>query len=240
MKKFMTAVLVVAVLLVIGGITGNIFSNTYDGAGIPYAGSNHFRGGMMNRSFSANRSNQGEVMDMDELKDRVEDYIAGYDENLAISDIFVFEDSDYYFSIMEKDTGMGAMELLVNPYTGDVYPEFGPNMMWNIKYGRHNNQGYGMMVRGRGMTGGSTFEGNTISEENARRFAAEYLDKYTNKDYLVSDEGHEFHGYYTFHMEEAETTVGMLSVNGLTGDVWYHDWHGTLIEVIDGHSDDTH
>jgi hypothetical protein len=30
------------------------------------------------------------------------------------------------------------MELLVNPYTKEVIPEYGPNMMWNLKYGMHN------------------------------------------------------------------------------------------------------
>ena len=27
--------------------------------------------------------------------------------------------------------------------------------------------------------------------------------------------------------------VGMLSVDGFTGQVWYHNWHGTFIEKIE-------
>jgi hypothetical protein len=29
----------------------------------------------------------------------------------------------------------------------------------------------------------------------------------------------------------------MMSVNGFTGEVWYHDWHGTVTQIIDGHSE---
>jgi hypothetical protein len=29
----------------------------------------------------------------------------------------------------------GAMELLVDKSSGAIFPEYGPNMMWNLKYG---------------------------------------------------------------------------------------------------------
>jgi len=248
MKKFMIVVIVIAVLLVLGGIAGNVLSRNYNiGINTSYTEQDYPRGGMMYESYSDSDFNQDEILGIDELEENVKDYISEYDENLVISDIFIYEDSDYYFSIMEQDTGIGAMELLVNPYTGYVYPEYGPNMMWNIKYGMHNNNSYGIMNKGWGMMGrnyGSTyyssdinFEGNTISLETAKEAAQTYLDEYIDQNYQVSDDVHEFYGYYTFHIDEAGNTVGMLSVNGLTGEVWYHTWHGTLTEVIEGHDD---
>ena len=246
MKKLMIVVLIVGSLLIAGGIAGSIFGRSFDDAeDAPYADSNYFRGSMMYDRYVQSDSDQDEVLDIDVLTERVEEYIAGYDENLVISDIFVFEDSEYYFSIMEEDTGMGAMELLVDQYTGNVFPEYGPNMMWNLKYGMHNNSGYGMMDRGRGMMGrgyrtpyysyDGDFEGNTISKADAQQSAQKYLDEYMSEDYLVTDDSHEFYGYYTFHIQKDGEPSGMLSVNGLTGEVWYHDWHGTLTEIIEGH-----
>jgi hypothetical protein len=30
----------------------------------------------------------------------------------------------------------------------------------------------------------------------------------------------------------------MLSVNGITGEVWYHNWHGDLDKVVEMDKDD--
>lgn len=199
----------------------------------------YFGRGMMGRYFRSTQD--GETLDLEALEDNVNEYIDGFDEKLAISDIFVFEDSDYYFSIVEEKTGLGAFELLVDPYTGDVYPEMGPNMMWNLKYGMHATSNYGIM-NGRGMMGRYNYsdsyavqndgaERNTVSYNEALGFAEGYL----QNGYTVSGEGHEFYGYYTFHTQLDGEEAGMMSVNGFTGDVWYHTWHGELIEIVSGH-----
>jgi hypothetical protein len=39
-----------------------------------------------------------------------------------------------------------------------------------------------------------------------------------------------FYGYYTIEVLNAGSPSGMLSVNGYTGQVWYHMWHGTFIQ----------
>ena len=39
----------------------------------------------------------------------------------------------------------------------------------------------------------------------------------------------EFYGYYTFDYAINEQIVGMLSVNGFTGEPWFHNWHGKFI-----------
>ena len=43
--------------------------------------------------------------------------------------------NNFYVQVSEKSTGTDAFELLMNKYTGNIYPELGPNMMWNTKYG---------------------------------------------------------------------------------------------------------
>ena len=40
----------------------------------------------------------------------------------------------------------------------------------------------------------------------------------------------QFYGYYTLDFERDGTMVGMLSVNGFSGQVFLHAWHGTFIE----------
>ncbi|NIP27727.1 MAG: hypothetical protein GWO38_28915, partial [Phycisphaerae bacterium] len=46
---------------------------------------------------------------------------------------------------MDNDTGSGAFEVLVDPVTRNVFPEPGPNMMWNTEYGMMSGGNMGMM-----------------------------------------------------------------------------------------------
>lgn len=258
MSRAMKIILVIGIVIVLVGFSGRYFmadsfnTNAQDNNPITRYSNNYMGRGRMFDTFNTSWDNSSEKIKLEDLKNNVDDYIMRFDENLVISDIFVFEDSDYYFSIMEEDTGLGAMELLINPYTGDIYPEFGPNMMWNLKYDMHgSNSRYGMggrnhmMGRG-GMMGRSSynsnyyidsenFEGNSISIEDARKLAKDYVESQASEGYTISEGGHEFYGYYTFHIEKENETIGMLSVNGFSGDVWYHDWHGTVKEFIHGH-----
>lgn len=233
-----TTVLAVSVVLLIGYALwgGNLFrTRNYNSYSPGYYGR-----GMMGRWFNYNKSQEesGKKLSVDQIKADVDDYIRGYGSNLAISDIFVYKDTDYYVSIEEKDTGKGAMELLVNPYTGQVYPEYGPNMMWNEKYGMH--EGYGMM----GGTNRYNYNNyndditssKRISRDQAVKIADEYVKANLEKDFSVPGDGHEFYGYYTFHINKGSNTVGMMSVNYYTGDVWYHNWHGELEQVISDHN----
>jgi hypothetical protein len=142
------------------------------------------------------------------------------------------------------------MELLINRPGSRVYPEPGPNMMWNTKYGMMSgNGGYGRMMRpggqgmmgpnGNGMMGGSSASasaqntpGNTtdemaVSPEQARKIADAYLSRVSPG--TKAEEPERFYGYYTIDTEKDGKTVGMLSVNGYSGEVWYHSWHGPFI-----------
>jgi len=170
----------------------------------------------------------------------VEAYLADLgNDDLEVVEIMVFENNSYAI-IKEESTGLGAFELLVDPATGTVFPEYGPNMMWNLKYGMHAGGGFGMGMMGRGMMGGNYLqpsdefeaERNSVSEEEALAYAQEYLDTST-AGVTVSDEITQFYGYYTIDLEEDGEIVGMLSVNGFSGQVFPHFWHGEFIEMVE-------
>ena len=114
--------------------------------------------------------------------------------------------------------------MLIDKYTGSIFPEMGPNMMWNTKYG---------MMRG-GILGGifgtpTTAMPVTVTQatSNAQQYLDAYLAGTTTGDVTT------FYGYYTFEVLSAGSPYGMLSVNGYTGQVWYHTWHGTFIQELE-------
>lgn len=170
-------------------------------------------------------SQAGELT-LEEVEERLADYLAGSDE-LEVGEIMIF-DNHAYAQIVEGGTGIGGMEVLIDPVTLSVFPEHGPNMMWNLKYG---------MMGGRqmsGMTSLGDVPGDPlampVSEEDAVQLAQDYLDRYAAG--LSADEhADRFYGYYTLHTLEDEEVVGMLSVNGYTGQVFPHTWHGELLEM---------
>lgn len=173
----------------------------------------------------------------EQIADDVKKYLEDFDDTLKISDVFIYKDSDYYISVVETDTGKGALELLVNPYTGYIYPEYGPNMMWNEKYGMYYGRRNGMMrmMYGWQVNPVSDENGNgskNVNHEQAIKAADEYVKKTEGKEFFVPGEGHEFYGYFTFHVNQGNEPVGMLSVNYYTGDIWYHTWHGRLERVV--------
>ncbi len=177
-----------------------------------------------------------------EAREAVESYLESYNaEDLAIEEIMIF-DNNAYAIVMEERTGIGAFELLVDPATREVFPEYGPNMMWNLKYGMMSGSGeYGMM--GPGMMGGNMygtapedFEKTgelSVNQEEALQAAQRYLDEYAPGT-EVSDEITPFYGYYTIDVERNGEITGMVSVNGFTSQVFPHTWHGEFIEMSEG------
>src|SRR5579859_4921440 len=65
-------------------------------------------------------------------------------QDLALDEVMQFQ-WNYYAIVQEKSTGSEAFELLADPQTGTVFPEVGPNMMWNTKYSPMAKYGGGMM-----------------------------------------------------------------------------------------------
>jgi hypothetical protein len=205
----------------------------YAGRGAPFPGP----GGMMRQSYgSSGMEARGDVATLSEARAAVERALKGYgNPDLKVTEVMEFS-NNYYAEVREKDTGIGAMELLVDKNTGQVFPEPGPNMMWNTKYG--------MMPGGRGMGGmvgsaggdvvGSAAQGNTdnkmpVSPERARKIANGYLSRVSPAQ--QAGEAETFYGYYTLHTEREGTITGMLSVDGYSGEVWYHSWHGAFVAM---------
>jgi hypothetical protein len=167
------------------------------------------------------------TIDIQDAEQAVQGYVQklGYD-NLEIAELMEFE-HNFYAIVREHDTGLGAMELLVDKRTAAVGPEMGPNMMWNARYGMHR--------RG-GMMGNWTSEANVLSKAQALKSAQRWLD--ANRPGVTTEEHADpFYGYYTIHTMQDGEIEGMLSVHGTTGRVWYHSWHGDFVQMIEPHEE---
>lgn len=172
-------------------------------------------------------SRNTDPISVEDAKAAVNDFLASYgNDDLVLAEIMVF-DNHAYAEIVEESTGIGAMEVLIDPETLYVYPEHGPNMMWNQKY---SQMGHGMM--GGYYRSDETPETMTVTPEEAVQKAQAYLDRYES-GLKVEDHADLFYGYYTLHTSLGGETVGMLSVNGYSGDVFMHTWHGDFIEMVE-------
>ncbi len=162
-----------------------------------------------------------EQITMDDAAEAVERYLGAYGQDLAVAEVMEF-DWNFYAEVEEEDTGIHAMELLIDKYTGQVYPEFGPNMMWNTKY---------QMM---GSSYAATAE-MPITIEQAKELAQQFLD--ANLPGVTVGGADVFYGYYTLHTLRDGQIEGMLSVNGHKGGIWYHDWHGPFIGMEEFHDE---
>ena len=187
-----------------------------------------------------------DALTIEEAHEAVERYSAalGY-SSLEVAEVMEFE-RNFYAIVRESDTGIGAMELLVDKWTGAVSPEMGPNMMWNGRYGpalpapsiAEGSLPNGMRGRGGRMMGGAS-ESNTIAPEEALDIAQRWLDAY-RPGVTVEEHADPFYGYYTIHTLKDGQIEGMLSVHVATGQVWYHTWHGPFIQMIEEEEEESH
>lgn len=173
-----------------------------------------YGGGMMNYPAN-NAANSGERISFDDAYTQAQAYVTSLGSNLDIAEIMEFQ-NNFYVVVVESDSGRGAMELIVDPYTGNVSRERGADMMWNLKYG------------GMGMMAAQSATDSTLTLDEARTAAQQALDEAGNNA-VLNDGGYSFYGYYTFDYSINGQTAGMLSINGLTGQALYHTWHGTFI-----------
>ena len=202
-------------------------------------------GGNMMGGYGYNNANVTPLT-IDQTKAAAEKYLADLDNSdLEIDEIMIFDNNGYVI-VKEASTGIGAFELLVDPVSQLAYPEHGPNMMWNLKYSglNHDNMmggnGYGMMGGGTMGNGNAMMQGwdnttpidvtaeMTITPEQAVEYAQQYLD--ANIAGATTEHPMQFYGYYTLDFEKDGRIAGMLSVNGYSGQVFLHTWHGTFIE----------
>jgi hypothetical protein len=177
-------------------------------------------GGMMGTVFNGG----GRDIGMDSAVKIAQDAAASYPTGGLAADEVIEFTNNYYASIRETSTGIGAFEILIDRATGNVVREPGPDMMWNAKYS----------VMGWGMMGSVGFTGSgrmTVTAQQAQDIAQQWLD--ANQAGATAKSADPFYGYYTIDFERGGTLAGMLSVNGNTGQVWYHTWHGTFIQLRD-------
>ena len=173
-----------------------------------------FGGGMMQPYSNQAPNTNATRITLDQAVEKVNSAVSSMGSDLSVAEVMEFE-RNFYAVVIEKSTGRGAFELLVDPYSGAVSYEVGPNMMWNLKYGHM----------------GSTLtitQDNTLSLSEASDLAQKALDQEVNGA-TVEGTGFDFYGYYTFDYQVNGTIAGMLSVNGSSGQVWFHTWHGTFI-----------
>ncbi len=196
------------------------------GRGGPGNGSWGMGPGMMggNASQGWGYTSGGTPLTLEQAVESARQYLASYaNPDLVLTEVMEFS-SNFYAEVAEQSTGVHAFEFLIDRFTGYAYPEPGPNMMWNTKYGHMG----GMM----GGWGTSQTGALSVSPEQAQEIAQQWLDRYLPGT-SIAQEADAFYGYYTIHVMKGDQIYGMLSVNGYTGEVWYHTWHGDFINMIE-------
>ena len=241
-KTLSILLIVIAVLVLATGafIAGTIYARSYaySSSGMMNMMGNYAVPGNMMGGNSNNNANLVPVT-VDQAKAAVQKYLANLkNDDLKIAEIMIFNNNAYVL-VKEESTGLGAFELLVDSSSQTAYPEHGPNMMWNLKYGALNHQWMmggsgGMMNMMRGYAWDDTTPADissnmTITPEQAIQIAQKYLDTNITRATAASDPT-QFYGYYTLDFEKDGKVAGMLSVNGYSGQVFLHTWHGTFIE----------
>ena len=222
-KKFLIVSIILITIGVLGLISGGIISSVSSPVGTVGTGTGYTLGlRNMMRGFNLGQQNNNlKNISFDEVKSSVEKYLNDTGlQNVKIKEIMEFS-NNFYIETVEEKTGFGAMELLFDKTSGAIFPEYGPNMMWNQKYGMMHS-----------IIGSNQFENNMkIDEAKAIKIANNYLAK-LSKNEFAENESVKFYGYYTIDTVNKDgAVVGMLSVNGFNGQVWYHSWHGAFIEM---------
>jgi hypothetical protein len=170
------------------------------------------------------------TLSLSEVVEVAETYTINYwGDGLEIAEVMQF-DNHFYAQAVETETGVHAFEILIDLASAEVYPEPGPNMMWNTKYGMMG--GSGMMGRMMGEFQNNLDNDMALSPGQARMLAQAVLDR-TLPGTSVDEEVDTFYGYYTIHYLHNGEVNGMLSVNGYTGQVWIHSWHGIFIDMTE-------
>jgi hypothetical protein len=184
---------------------------------------NGFGGMMRGYGYGAPYTNTGTTLSIADASSIAQKYVTSIgNTNLEVKQVEEYT-NNFYVQVNDKTTGNGAFELLINKYTGSIYPEMGPNMMWNTQYG---------MMRS-GILGGiygTPTTTMTVTAAQATTDAQTYLNSYIAG--ATTGDVNTFYGYYTIEVLNGATTYGMISVNGYRGQVWFHSWHGIFVAEL--------
>ena len=161
-----------------------------------------------------------ERISLDKATDIINVYLEENAElDLEVKEVLEFT-NNFYVGFREKSHNIYAYAALIDPFTGNMYSEPGPNMMWNAKYGMISGMMLGNLQPSLPMT---------ITEGMAIKNAQAYLDSYLPGTQAGTT--YPFYGYYTIKVMRNGRIYSLLSINGYTGQVWYHFWHGPFISV---------
>jgi hypothetical protein len=153
----------------------------------------------------------GSLVSLEQASDIAKRYlVAQNNPDLERADLEEWE-FNFYVDYKEKSTGTKAFQVLIDKYGGTVSPEMGPNMMWNTKYGMMSLQSSAM----------------TLTKEQAIASAQQVLD--SRLPGTKAEDSGMFYGYYHFDVKNDNKMYGMMDVNGYSGQIWYHTWHGNFI-----------
>jgi hypothetical protein len=194
----------------------------------------------------ANSNDTLELISFDEAEGAIRSYLTNFAVGtLGIKEIMIF-DNQAYARIIEEDSGIGAFELIVDPVTQFVYHAQGPSLLWNLQYGYMRGGGIDSSVLSgplinvtenfleeAGTSINNDYEDGVempINAEEAIRIADEYLSRFNN-GISIEEQAFPFYGYYTIHTLKNGDLSGMLSVNGYTGQVFLHTWHGEFVGI---------
>jgi hypothetical protein len=157
------------------------------------------------------------IENIQEAKNLADQYLARDYTLLEVEEIMEFS-NNFYIIAKETNTQNSALELLIDRKSRRAYQEPGPNMMWNTKYGHHARLDNPTTIM-------------PIDSESAVMIAQDWLNR--NIFGQRVEETTTFYGYYTMDFSEKGDIFGMLSVNGYSGEVWHHSWHGDFISMGD-------
>jgi len=221
----------IIVLVMIGSVSVTV---TYAASNISFSDSSHYQ--------VMNDPSQTQTITMDIAMQMFKSYLTRLgNPNLALHEVEEYT-NNFYASYFEVNTGIFAFQMVIwkpgSTWTGGggmmggygytmmygvVMPEPGPNMVWN--------QRYRMMGGMMGFYGQTATGAMTVTRDQAKMLAQQYLDN--NYPGTSAGDADTYYGYYNVDVLQNGNPYGMLSVNGYTGQVWYHTWHGPFIQTVE-------
>jgi len=165
---------------------------------------------------------------IDQAVDAANRYLGSYgNPDLKVREVVEFT-NDYYVRVNEQSKNVGAFELLVNRNSGSVTSGPGPNLIWNTKYGMGSIHDFnGMMNSGNSTNSSTATTDMPFKKNDARDRAQKFLD--LQLPGAKAGDPETFYGYYTVEVEKDGRLLGILSVDGYYGQVWWHSWHGSYL-----------
>ena len=191
-------------------------------------------GGMMLLSGANAYRHDGAMITMDDAIDIAGRFMNALGNSaLALDEV---EEWDFNYYVVVKEVAPSqykAFQLIIDKWTGSIMPEPGPSMMWNQKYGgMMNSMTDGMPGHMNRRDRKKTEPTFTVTPEAATSAANQFLRERFRRALVVDAAPDVFFGYYSFDVNDAATGAkyGMLSVNGSSGQIWYHTWHGNFVQ----------